>query len=408
MVDSAGEGLPASAWICGHPRPGQVAAVLWTGSVGLLILGLQPILLGALFADQRMTFDELALAATLEMVAIAAGSVVMALVLAPDRLRPKATTLLLVLALLGHLTATASSPELLIGLRTLAGLAEGGLVAIATELIARSTRPERLGGIFLTLQTGAQCVLAAVLALAVIPAFGSAGGFEALALLTIASLAAVPFLPGHYEAIPESLQANAGIGGPMALLSLAVIFTFYLFIGALWAFLEPLGQASALTAQTVGLIAAVALAVQVAGAFTATLVERRLDYRVAVALSIAGALLAACLFAAVPNAALFWFAALLTGYVWLFVVPYQIRMTIVADPSRRTALLVPAGQLLGAAIGPIGATLLMSGRGVSAVPLFGIGCLLVSLVLLLAFCLLDARRRPAGTSVIRQDEGNSA
>lgn len=387
------------AWLVGAPSRSQAAAAFWAGSVGLLILGLQPVLLGALFAEQRMTFDQLALAATLEMIAIAAGSAIMALALAPTALRPKAMVLLLLLALFDYLTAIAASPAMIVGIRTLAGLAEGGLVAIATELIARSTRPERMGGIFLTMQTLAQCLLALLLSLAVVPAFGSTGGFSTLAMVSLVSLVAIPFLPPNYEPIPAALQAQFGIGGPLVLLSLAIVFTFYLFIGAIWAFLEPLGQASGLSPRTVGLVTAMALGVQVAGAFAATLVERRLDYGVAIALSAVGGLAAAGIFAMAPAAPLFWLAALLTGFVWLFVVPYQIRLTIVADPGRRAALLVPAAQLLGAAFGPAGASMLMADADVSSVPLFGIGCLVATLVLLALFGLLAGRRGAAQNSI---------
>ncbi|TIS05200.1 MAG: MFS transporter, partial [Mesorhizobium sp.] len=34
-------------WLVGNPTGLQLAAALWIGSVGLLILGLQPVLLGA-------------------------------------------------------------------------------------------------------------------------------------------------------------------------------------------------------------------------------------------------------------------------------------------------------------------------------------------------------------------------
>lgn len=63
MVRRAGQGHSAKAWLCSIPRPG-LAAGLWIGSVDRPILGLQPVLLGAPFADRPMTFGELALTAT--------------------------------------------------------------------------------------------------------------------------------------------------------------------------------------------------------------------------------------------------------------------------------------------------------------------------------------------------------
>src|ERR1019366_4441660 len=63
-------------WLVGNPSTVQIAAALWVGSVGLLILGLQPVLLGALFDEHRINLDELALVATAEIIAIGSGSAV--------------------------------------------------------------------------------------------------------------------------------------------------------------------------------------------------------------------------------------------------------------------------------------------------------------------------------------------
>lgn len=181
-------------WVVGNPTGTQLASALWIGSVGLLILGLQPVLLGTLYTEGHVSGDELALVATAEMIAIGIGSAVIAMLLSARNMRWKSAVLLVLLALANWATAYAVSPNSLIGARTVAGLAEGGLVAVATELIARSRRAERIGGYFVTIQTLAQCALALLLALYVIPAAGSAGGFVVLAVVCIASTA-LPTLP---------------------------------------------------------------------------------------------------------------------------------------------------------------------------------------------------------------------
>ena len=71
--------------------------------------------------------------------------------------------------------------------------------------------------------------------------------------------------------------------------------------------------------------------------------------------------------------AMFWAAVLVIGFLWMFIVPYQIRLAVAADSSRSTALLVPAAQLLGAAFGPLAASLFIVADAVKAVPYFGIG-----------------------------------
>jgi len=180
-------------WLVGNPSGLGQFSSLWMGSVGLLVLGLQPILLGALFNDGRVTFDQLALAATFEILAIGIGSVIAAFLISTKHLPAKSLGLLLAVFLCNLLTAYASSASMITLWRSLAGFLEGGLVAISVELIARSRLPERFGGYFVSLQTGLQCIMALILSQWIIPTFGSSGGFMALAFFCLISL---PFAGG--------------------------------------------------------------------------------------------------------------------------------------------------------------------------------------------------------------------
>ncbi|RJT33382.1 MFS transporter [Mesorhizobium waimense] len=379
-------------WLVGNPTGAELASALWIGSVGLLILGLQPVLLGALYTEGHVSGDELALVATAEMIAIAVGSGVVAMLLAARNMRWKSAVLLILLALANWWTAYAASPNSLIAARAVAGLAEGGLVAVATELIARSRRAERIGGYFVTIQTLMQCALALLLALYVIPAAGSAGGFIALALVCLASLVIAWKVPGNYADLPkgENLANVLTVPSMTALLS---VFCYFMFFGAVWAFLEPLGAQYGIDGRTVGLIVSASLAVQVLGAMTATVFEARIDYRLAIAAIGAVALVSCLVLAGGPGLTTFWVAALVMGFILLFIVPYQIRLAITADETRTAVLLVPAAQLFGLAIGPIAASLLIDGKDFRPVPEFAAASALASVILLGLFVLVSRRRR---------------
>ena len=65
--------------------------------------------------------------------------------------------------------------------------------------------------------------------------------------------------------------------------ALLSVFCYFMFFGAVWAFLEPLGAQFGIDGRTVGLIVSASLAVQVLGAMTATVFEARIDYRLAIA-----------------------------------------------------------------------------------------------------------------------------
>ncbi|WP_095086070.1 MFS transporter [Mesorhizobium sophorae] len=392
-MTSTDTGHPGSGdWLVGNPTGRQLASALWIGSVGLLILGLQPVLLGALFTEGHVSGDELALVATAEMIAIAIGSAIVAMLLSAHNMRWKSAALLLLLALANVWTAYAAGANMLIAVRALAGLAEGGLVAVATELIARSRRAERIGGYFVTMQTLAQCALALLLALYVIPAAGSAGGFIVLAIVCVASLAVAFTVPTDYADLPkeENLANVLTVPSMTALLS---VFCYFMFFGAVWAFLEPLGAQYGIDGRTVGLIVSASLAVQVLGAMTATVFEARIDYRLAIASIGAVAFVSSLVLASGPDLITFWVAALIMGFILLFIVPYQIRLAITADETRTAVLLVPAAQLFGLAIGPVAASLLIDGKDFCPVPEFAATSAIASAALLGLFILVSRRRR---------------
>ncbi|TIN32822.1 MAG: MFS transporter, partial [Mesorhizobium sp.] len=373
-------------WLVGNPTGLQLAAALWIGSVGLLILGLQPVLLGALYSEGHVTGDELALVATAEMIAIAIGSAIVAMLLPARNMRWKSAALLVLLALANFWTAYAMSSNALIGARTLAGLAEGGLVAVATELIARSRRAERIGGYFVTLQTLAQCALALLLALYAVPAAGAAGGFVALGVVCLLSLVVAWIVPDDYADLPKD-EHFANVLTVPAITALLSIFCYFMFFGAVWAFLEPLGAEFGIDGRTVGLMVSASLAAQVMGAMTATVFEARIDYRFAITVIGAIATISSVLLASGPGLSVFWSVALVMGLILLFIVPYQIRLAIAADETRNAVLLVPAAQLFGLAIGPVAASLLIDGQNFRPVPEFAAASALASVALLGVFVL---------------------
>ena len=378
-----------SDWIVGNPGTVAQMAALWVGSVGLLVLGLQPILLGSLLDEKRVSFDQLALAATAEILAIGIGSIATAFLISGKAIRAKSAVFLILTAILDHLTASAATPNQIIIYRGLTGLAEGALVAFAVELIARSRRPGRYGGVFVSIQTVAQSVLAVGLALFVVDRYGSAGGFETLAIVSLVSLVAAFLLPASYGALPKPENTGqSGLLRPRPILALVSIFFFYMFLGAIWAFLEPLGGQGGITPAAVGVIVSASLGAQVIGALIATMVESRMAFRPILILAGLLSMLIALAFAFKPPLALFWALSMATGFIWLFVVPFQIRLAVDADEARGAALLVPAAQLIGAALGPVGASLFAGEGAVTPVAWFAAVCALISSAIVFLFSLM--------------------
>ena len=242
--------------------------------------------------------------------------------------------------------SVAGSPNLILIDRLLAGLIEGAMVAVSIELIARSRHAERLGGFFLAMQALAQGLLALGLAWWVVPGMGANGGFLALGIVCLVSIGAALFVPAEYGEMPNQSASMDGVFTVRSILALLMIVLFFMFVVAVWTFLEPLGGKVGIDAQTVGVLVSIGLFVQVAASLAAAWLEAYLDYRLGILGCGVVGLLAAAILGASPTLQMFCVAVLAISFVWMFIVPFMIGMTLAADSTRNTCLLVPAAQLL--------------------------------------------------------------
>ena len=374
----------------------QAIAALTVGSVALLILGLQPLLLGELVAHQSVSLTGVGLVAMGEIIALGLGVIVGNTMLSPGRLSGVTVVAGILVALLDLVTMRLNGDATFILVRALAGLVEGVLVWVTTSIIVRTAAPERLAAIYLVVQTLAQAAVAALLAAVVIPKAGWPGGFATLAALSAALVAIAPALGPRLQRLdPEGsgrLPRSAA-----TVVTFAVILGQMGALGALWAYLDPLGRGAGLNATQVGMLISAVLVLQVLGGSTAALVVRRLGAR---AVLIVASLLLVGLSLGLgdrPSALLFCALSGAFGFVWMFLMPFQIRLAFDADPAGRVAVLVPALQLLGVAFGPLLASIFfVTQDDAHCVPRVCTGFAFVAL------CLLLASRRCFGTKELIQ------
>lgn len=366
--------------------------VLCIGVVALLIGGLQPVVLGGLAEAGRLSASGIGLAATAELLALGLSCGAAAATLNPTGLRGK-----LALACLGHalcnLASLWTSDAALIGVRGLAGLFAGVMLWATIGMIARSARPERQAGMFLTAQTLAQLLLVGVLPRTVMAAWGVDGALLALAAISGAAAAAAFAGPRSYAPLPKAGQDGAQLS-VLAWAGLAAVFLYLAFIVAIWVYLEPLALAAGLSpAQAHGAVAA-ALAMQVLGGLTAILAGGRLNagqVLIGAGLINMGLLAALSIHPAGPV-----FVALVAafGFLWLFVLPFHTVLLIAIDPSRRAAMQLGAAQLLGGSAGPLAASVLVKYAGAGGAMTLAAACLVAALALIVGVVTVLARRSP--------------
>lgn len=377
-------------WIGTAPTAVQATAVMFVGVVAIMIAGLQPQLLGALAQEGRLDAAQLGHAATAELLAMGLAAGGAGAWLKPRRLGLIGLVAGLALALIDVATTRLTGEAITLA-RAAAGLPSGVLMWITLCLIARAPRPERWSGVYLTIQTLAQFVVATLLTAFVIGRAGANGGWLALAGLSalagVVALAAPPSLA-------ELAHGDDGPGGlppPRGLVALGACFLFLAFIVGVWVYAEPLSRQAGHAPAVVGAAVSISLACQVAGGAAATVLAGRLPWfwtLLACAVVDLGLL---AVMGSLPSATVFLVASGLFGFVWLFLLPFLVPMVIEADPSRRAAVLLGGAQLLGGSLGPLMASLVVTAADARGAIVFGAGCLLAAMVVATALHLRSAR-----------------
>jgi len=375
----------------------QVAAALAIGTIGVLMVGVQPILLGELVEAKQVSLEGVGIVAMAEIVTLGLGVVLGDALLPWSRLRLVAIVAALLAASIDMLTLLAAGDGAMTAVRAAAGLAEGVLVWGTTGVVVRTANPARVAGIFFVTQTLAQAALGALLANAVIPRWGWQGGFATLGVLTLLPCLLAFVQPARL--LPLAAPAVSGFRWSAAtLLPLAVVFLQLATLGSFWAYLEPLGKAAGFDARAAQTLIAGVLAMQVIGGSVASFAVRRLAVvPTLVACSVALASITATLHQLPGGSTLnFAIGCALFGFVWLFMLPFHIGLAFRADASGRLAGLVPAAQLLGSAFGPLTASFIVEGENAAAVPLLSAAFAVSAAVLLLA-----TRRRIGAAQAVR-------
>ena len=371
----------SGVWIGPRPTAAQLAAIVLVGTIGILIPGVQPIVLGALLTQQRISLSQLGTTASVELLSMGLAAALGAALLPSRRLRVIGIAASLALAVGNYLTPLATA-ESITALRGLTGAAGGVLIGVTACMIARSAAPERWAGIYLSVQTLAQFVLAAVMTAWIDPSGAVPGDFGMLAIAGLVGAGASLALPRAFQVLPTS----PGKGGfamppPRGLVALACVFLVLMFIVSIWVYYDPIARQAGLSSHISDTAVYVSLAFQVLGGTFATLSAGRLRWFPVFVVCAGVDLGMIALLGTHLSAPIFLIDAAVFGFIWLFILPYLVPMIIEADPTRRSAVFASGVGLLGSSAGPTLAGLIISPDDTRGALWFGAACLLCSLAI---------------------------
>jgi predicted MFS family arabinose efflux permease len=366
-----------------------LTASLLIGSCALLVLGVQPMLLGALVQEGRIADSQVGNLVTIEMLGIVLGSLVGIGMLRRIGARIVIGGAGITLAAANIAMLGQSGMLLLAPIRAVTGLTEGILVAAALVAISRVARVERASAIFLAAQTLLQAAVAGTLPSLPIAQSRSDAALLALAVAGVVAAVAVAALP--LELRPAAPDAERGALTPASLTALLGAGLFLGAIVSVWSYLGLWLIHYGYPPAFEGTAVALCLVSQVIGALVAARFGERLPTQKTIAAcALIGAMLSAFFFLFHGSAAAIIVISMAFGFVWLFTLPFFAGWLIEIDPARRAVLYLTAFQLGGAALLP-------SLAGV-AVGRFGIDAMLVfsgTIFVVLAVVVWAAGRRPA-------------
>jgi hypothetical protein len=345
------ESRTGQGWIGNRPSLSSLSAILWVGTMGFVVCGVQPVVLGALVLEHRLTNEGLGWASTMEFLTIGLGIACAAMWLRPRRLRMIAFVGALTTGLADLAMFHAHGNSILLN-RAISGAGEALLIWITGCMVARSANPVRWSAIFVTLQGLAQLTFATLIPMTLMAGGGANGGFVGLAITAGLAILVIPLLPREMADLATKQQHQmSDLLTPSSILVLTSIFLIGAFSLGLFVYLAPVAFQAGLTPNQMSFVISAALVGANVGSGLAILVTRLSYYRIFVISVVVNAVVLVTLFV-LPALPLFAFAAFLYGVLWLFFLPYQMPMAIDADPTRRVAVAVPGVQLLGAAAGP--------------------------------------------------------
>jgi hypothetical protein len=354
----------------------QIICIIALGVAAGCIPTLQPILLGGLQAAGRISAAQIGQSAMAEAMGMGLATTFAAILLKPAGMK-RIATLALIISCLANLGTAFVDHALVMVLRGLSGACSGMLLWILVGMFARAQAPGRLFAIYMTVQALVALLLTALISRLVLPAMGPGAGYLTLALLNIALLPAAFLVPAAYRMIDAATRGMPPLHGIIALLSVA---TFLSGIMAFWVYVLPIGRARGFSTDALndGLLLAVLF--QIAGGLTAAFSASRLPPRL---VCVTGALVAICCILGVlmlEGDLILWVSLAVFAFFWMFIPPFQMPLLIGFDPSLRTAMLIGSAQLLGSAVGPLLASLVISNDRILAAGWAAVGCMLLSVL----------------------------
>jgi len=330
-----------------------IVALVLIAAIAPALLMMAPVVAKQLAIELQMSASAIGTLFTSELGAMSLASIPACYWLSRINWRLAGTlaALIFILANLGSVFVESATG--LIAFRILSGFGGGSLMVLCMATASTLPKPDRIYGLWVM----GQLVLGAV-GLAILPSlfahFGLSAFFTLLSVLMLICLPLVRYFPERKQPLAPSTASSTPTRLALpALIGLTAVLLFYVSLNGVWTFMGALADSINIDAQVSGNILAMASLLGIAGAFCATLMGGRSNFRppmlAGYVIMIGGILL----LTGVPDTARFIIAVLSFKFAWTFALPFILASLARIDNNGQLMGLVNLVIGGGLALGPL-------------------------------------------------------
>jgi len=374
---------------------GEIARILlaFLATAGLFYVNIMPALVDGLIEGLGFSNRDAGLVGSANVYGAAVGAFTAVFLVKHINWRMAAVVLLCGLIAIDLGSMLLENPPALIGTRFVHGCVGGLLVGIGFAVMSRTTEVDRTFGYLLTIQFGLGG-LGLIYLPPLVPVLGTKVLFMSLIAFSTMTLLMLPFLADYPPKTQQVL--DRGHGSNLKLIGLALLATF-LFQAAnmgIYAFAIGIGKDALLETGFISNALGIAAWLAIAGSVLVILLSTRFGRTWPVGIAIIMTALSIWLlhFSHVKpggwETSVFWWANVVWGVGWAFIISYLLGMCSEFDTTGQMAALGGFASKMGLASGPAVAALIVGDNNY--------GLLINVAVIALALCLL-AMLLPART-----------
>jgi predicted MFS family arabinose efflux permease len=326
--------------------------------VGNSVLYLVPLLLGAMVTDRGFSEVQAGFLASADLCGFALSTLLTAFLV--DRLRQRDIAIAgaLIMIVANSLTTGVHALTPFAAVRFVSGFGCGFLVAISSVALGREEKPDRNFGLFYAASLLFSTVTFWVLP-PIIDVFKLNSVYWLLATLALISMPFAMALPERGPPLRDSGTVSGQQRWLLAGTMLVTVVTFLAQQGALWAYLERIGNRAGLSSVFIGFTLGCATLTGFAGASMVAWAGSRFDRRMLLLVTMVVEILALGALFGRPGAAMFLVANTILALFWNIVNPLQLGILADVDATGKALALAATATGTGMALGPsIGAVTL--------------------------------------------------